>query len=139
MSHCCSSGNVMPSSLGFTWGGYGVKLPARGCTSILHVFVGHCQLWEQQSETAAHCSLSSADLFTGFQAVEAVTASKRLLESDHREPAQSVCWQFILASSPAFCSLLCLPRQLFLTPISHLHSAQNNSFPQYTFPHSPAN
>lgn len=91
MPHCCRCGNVVPSSLGLTWGtatclgGYGVKWPASVCTSTLHVPVGHTASFEINSlrrGTAAHCSFPSADLDTGFQAVEAITtASKGLLRS----------------------------------------------------------
>lgn len=129
-------------------GGYGVKWPVRSCTPKLHVLVGHTASFGSNSPrrgTAAHCSLSSADLYTGFQAVGAITtASKALLQSPVIESLASLfAKQFTLASSPASCSLLCLP----LSNFSHSHfpsstpffSAQNNSLPQYTFPHSPAN
>lgn len=65
--------------------GYGVKWPVRSCTPKLHVLVGHTASFGSNSPrrgTAAHCSASSADLYTGFQAVGAITtASEALLQS----------------------------------------------------------
>lgn len=87
MSHCCSSGNVVPLTRGTATrlGGHGVKWPVRSCTPKLHVLVGHTASFGSNSPrrgTAAHCSPSSADLYTGFQAVGAITtASKALLQS----------------------------------------------------------
>lgn len=99
----------------------------RGCTPTLHVLVGHTASFGSNSPrrgTAAHCSLPSADLDTGLQAVEATTtASKELLKSPIIETLASLFpgnspWHFLRHLTLFSAS----PYQLLITLISHLHS-----------------
>lgn len=146
MSHCCSSGNVVSFTHGNLPGGYGIKWPVRSCTLKLHVLVGHTASFGSNSVrrgTAAHCSLPSAGLYTGFQAVGAITtASKALLQSPTIESLAS-----LFASNSPWHLLQHLalfsasPCQLFLTLISHLHSfflSSEQQFPPVHIPSQPS-
>lgn len=145
MSHWCSGGMWCYPHLDWhgaqplTWGGYGIKWPA----STWHVLCGHTGSFGSNSsrwETAVHCSLPSADLYIGFQAVEDITtASKGLLQS----PILKSLASLFAANSPWHLLqhlglFSASPYQLFLTFISHLHSLLLSSEQQFPPAHIPS-
>lgn len=108
---------------------FSVTLPALGATAL-------------EEGLPAHCSLPSADLRTQLPlSGNLPTASDRLLQSQ-----SSRAWPASLRAIPlnAFssillsCSHLVSRHELFLTPISHLHSfflsSEQQIPPVYTYP-----